>query len=206
MIQALFYTERNIAMSNKASQKTLSLLLLLLPTAAIAHTGGSVTTGLLHGFTHPFSGLDHLLAMLAVGLWASQSGGRALWMIPCTFVVVMMFGGMLGLSGLQVPFVETGILLSILVLGALIAGAFKFPVNISVILVAAFALFHGHAHGTEMPSMNLAISYIIGFSLATITLHSIGLVLGILLQKVNFEKISRLIGAAIVFSGLFLAL
>lgn len=191
-------------MSNKASLTILSIL--LLPSAAMAHTGIAATTGFLQGFSHPFGGLDHLLAMLAVGLWASQTGGRALWMVPTTFVVVMMFGGMLGLSGLQIPFIEVGILLSILVLGTLIAGAFKFPVIFSAVIVAIFALFHGHAHGTEMPELSTAISYIIGFSIATFILHALGLVLGRLLQKSNLEKIARFAGAAIAFSGLLLAI
>lgn len=190
-------------MSKKASLTILSLL--LLPSAAMAHTGATGVTGFLQGFSHPIGGLDHLLAMLAVGLWASQIGGRALWAVPSTFVIVMMVGGMLGLSGLQVPFVETGILVSILVLGTLIAGAFKFPVIVSAMTVGVFAIFHGHAHGTEMPAMSTAMSYIIGFALATIMLHALGLVLGALLQKTNLEKVNRFAGAAIVFSGLFLA-
>lgn len=191
-------------MSKTTCLKILSLLLLL-PNAVMAHTGAIETTGLLQGLSHPIGGLDHLLAMLAVGLWASQIGGRALWAIPSSFVIVMMIGGMISLSGLQIPFVETGILLSILVLGTLIAGAFKFPVIFSAITVAMFALFHGHAHGSEMPAMSTAISYIIGFSLATIMLHALGLALGVLLQKANLKKIDRFAGAAIVLSGLFLA-
>jgi len=185
---------------------TLAGLLLLLPGMAMAHTGNLGTTGFLQGFSHPIGGFDHLLAMLAVGLWASQQKGRALWAVPCAFVVVMMLGSVLGLSAVHIPFIETGILLSILVLGTLIAGAFKLPAMVSVVTVAIFALCHGHAHGAEMHVSNSAIAYIVGFSLATAMLHLVGMGLGVLMQKVNLEKINRFAGAAIALSGLFLAL
>lgn len=191
-------------MSKKLSLKILSLILLL-PTAAMAHTGAVQTTGFLHGFSHPMGGMDHLLAMLAVGLWAVQIGGRALWIVPTTFVIVMMFGGVLGLSGIQIPFIEAGILASMLVVGALIAAGVKFPVAISAVIVGFFALFHGHAHGAEMPTISIALTYFIGFSLATALIHMLGMSLGSLLQKNNLQKISRFAGAAIVFSGIALA-
>jgi len=180
-------------------------LLLLLPGMAMAHTGHHGATGFLQGFSHPMGGLDHLLAMLAVGLWASQLGGRALWAVPCTFVAVMMFGSVLGLSAIHIPFIETGILVSILVLGTLIAGAFKVPAVYSVATVALFALFHGHAHGAEMHINNSAIAYIVGFSLATAILHVAGMGLGVVMNKINLEKVNRFAGVAIVISGLFLA-
>ena len=125
--------------------------LFLLPATALAHPGhtGMDSMGFAHGFSHPFTGVDHILAMLAVGLWAAQLGGRAIWAVPTAFVSLMLVGGALGVSGVSMPFIEQGILASILVLGVLIAGAFKLPVTISASLVGMFALFHGVAHGSQ---------------------------------------------------------
>lgn len=189
--------------------KTISKLLILffaLPSLALAHTGVGDTTGFMHGFSHPIGGADHLLAMIAVGLWAAQIGGRALWVVPCTFVGVMLLGGVLGFSGVAIPFVEQGILLSILVLGVLIAGAFKLPTAYSCIIVGIFAVFHGHAHGTEMPASLSAGSYAIGFALATAMLHTAGIGLGSLMKQVNLHTISRFIGGAIALSGIYLSI
>ena len=172
-----------------------------LPIIATAHTGVGDATGFAHGFSHPISGLDHILAMVAVGLWASQLGGRATWMIPGAFVTVMLFGGILGLSGIPLPYVEEGILVSVVVLGILIASAFTFPVAISGIIVAFFSLFHGYAHGIEMPSAVGAISYSFGFALATALLHAAG----ISIQTLSVQKISRFAGAAIAIGGIYLA-
>lgn len=181
------------------------ILLLLLSGVAVAHTGVGETTGFIHGFSHPIIGADHLLAMAAVGLWAAQIGGRALLAVPCTFVIVMVLGGMLGFSGISVPFIEEGILISVLVLGVLIAGAFKFPLTYSALIVGFFALFHGHAHGAEMQSAMSAVSYTIGFALATALLHIVGMVVGVFIQRTNLEKVNRLAGSAIALSGIYLA-
>lgn len=183
-----------------------ALLLLLLPGVVSAHTGIGNSTGFIHGFAHPLGGLDHLLAMLAVGLWASQIGGRALWAVPCAFVAVMIAGGGLGFSGISVPFIEEGILVSLLVLGVLIAGTFKFPLAYSTFIVGFFALFHGHAHGAEIPATISAFSYTAGFALATALLHLSGIGAGMLLQKINLQTINRLAGGAIALSGLYLAI
>ena len=191
-------------MNKQALLKILSLLFLL-PGVAIAHTGVGETTGFVHGFSHPTGGADHLLAMVAVGLWAAQIGGRALWVVPSTFVILMILGGALGFSGISVPFIEEGILVSVLVLGVLIAGAFKFPVIFSALIVGFFSLFHGHAHGTEMPVAIGAASYSIGFALATAMLHTAGIASGIILQKINLEKVNRFAGGAIALSGIYLA-
>ena len=130
----------------------LLVMFFFLPDIAFAHTGVGETTGFMHGFSHPIGGVDHILAMVAVGLWATQIGGRALWVVPCTFVGVMVLGGVLGFTGIHMPFVEEGILVSILILGVLIAGAFKIPLMYSSLIVGLFAIFHGYAHGTEMPA------------------------------------------------------
>jgi len=180
-------------------------LLFLLPGVALAHTGAGEATGFMHGLSHPIGGADHVLAMLAVGLWAAQIGGRALWAIPGTFVFVMILGGVLGFYGISVPFVEGGILVSVLVFGVLIAGAFKFPIIVSALIVGVFALFHGHAHGAEMPFAIGAVSYSIGFALATAILHTAGIAFGMLLQRIDLEKVNRFAGGAIALSGIFLA-
>jgi urease accessory protein len=182
------------------------ILLLLLPGAAAAHTGVGETIGFIHGFSHPIGGADHLLAMVAVGLWAAQVGGRALWAVPCTFVLVMILGGVLGFSGVPVPFIQEGILVSVLILGVLITGAFKFPLVYSALVVGFFAIFHGHAHGTEMLATIGAGSYTVGFALATAMLHAAGMGLGVFLQKTNLQAVNRVAGGAIALSGIYLAI
>lgn len=179
--------------------------LCLLPISALAHTGVSQTTGFIAGFVHPIGGADHLLAMMAVGLWAAQMGDRAAWAVPGTFVSMMIAGGVLGISGIQVSYVEEGILVSVLVLGALIAGAFRLPLSISGALVGIFAVFHGHAHGAEMPMAIGAVSYTAGFALATALLHSAGILAGTALRKLNYDKFARVAGYAIALSGIYLA-
>lgn len=181
------------------------IVLFFLPGIAVAHTGVGETTGFMHGFSHPIGGVDHLLAMVAVGLWAAQIGGRALWVVPCTFVVVMVVGGVLGVAGVPVPFIEQGILLSLLILGVLIAGAFRLPLVYSISIVALFAIFHGQAHGAEMPASTAAASYTLGFALATAILHLIGIGLGALMSMLNQHAVSRYVGGAIALSGVYLA-
>ncbi|SEA63152.1 urease accessory protein [Desulfuromusa kysingii] len=184
--------------------KTL-LLLLVLPSLVLAHTGAGEATGFIYGFNHPIGGVDHLLAMIAVGLWAVQMGGRSLWVVPSTFVAVMLLGGVLGFSGVSVPFIEEGILVSILIFGVLIAGAFRFPLLYSSIIVGFFALLHGHAHGAEMPVALGAGSYAIGFALATAILHVTGMGIGGLMQKANLQTATRFAGGVVALSGLYLA-
>jgi urease accessory protein len=157
--------------------------LILLPGLASAHILPGTTHGWHDGFAHPFSGLDHLLAMFAVGLWAAQHRGRALWMIPLTFVGVMALGGIMGLSGVALPGVELGIALSVLVLGVLIATATKLQVTWGMALVGLFALCHGYAHGHEMPASVGAFPFSAGFIAATLILHALGIAAGLFLQK-----------------------
>lgn len=176
-----------------------------LPISAFAHMGVGQTTGFIAGFRHPLGGADHLLAMIAVGLWAAQMGGRAIWAVPGAFVSMMIVGGALGMYGISVPYIEEGILVSVLIPGVLIAGAFKFSLPISGILVGVFAVFHGHAHGTEMPTAIGAVSYSAGFALATALLHAAGILAGIGLQKLNIEKTTRFAGCAITLGGIYLA-
>ena len=188
----------------KASR--LALALLLLPTLAHAHTGVGQTSGLWHGFEHPLGGLDHLCAMLAVGLWAAQMGGRSLWAVPLSFVSVMAIGGAVGMAGLSIPFVETGIVASVCILGVLIAAAVRLPLAASVPLVGFFAIFHGHAHGAEMPASTSGFAYAAGFILATALLHGAGILLGIAIQRFTQPVFVRFAGAALVVVGAYLFL
>jgi len=164
-------------------QRLLQLALLslcLVPTVALAHVGIGSTSGLARGFMHPLSGLDHQLAMILVGIFAYQLGGRALWLVPLTFVAVMAVGGYLGIFAVPIPFVEIGITISAIVLGAIVAFGIKTPAAVAMGVVGLFAIFHGHAHGSEMPMDASAVAYGIGFMLATALLHTIGIGIGFL--------------------------
>ena len=143
------------------------LALCLAPTAAVAHVGVGSTSGFVHGFMHPLSGLDHQLAMILVGLFAYRIGGRALWLVPLTFVSVMALGGFLGVMAVPIPFVEVGIAVSVVVLGAIVAIGVRAPLAVAIGAVGLFAIFHGHAHGSEMPLDVSGLEYGVGFMLAT---------------------------------------
>jgi urease accessory protein len=179
-------------------------LLFILPGLASAHILLGRPHGLHDGFVHPFTGLDHLLAMFAVGLWAAQHRGRALWMIPLTFVGVMVLGGIVGVSGAYVPGAELGIALSLLALGGLIATATRFKPSLSMLVVGFFALFHGYAHGHEMPAAVSAVSFSVGFVLATLILHGLGMAAGLLLQKQ--QRVIAFAGSAIALCSIFFLL
>jgi len=178
----------------------------LLPSVAYAHGVAGSAGGFMHGLTHPFSGLDHICAMLAVGLWAAQMGGRSLWAVPLSFVSVMAIGGTLAMYGVSLPFVEQGIVLSVLLLGVLIAAAIRLPLWLGAGLVGLFALWHGQAHGAEMPGMASGMAYGAGFMLATLSLHIAGVWFGITLQTTLRDRVVRLAGAGIALCGLYLAI
>ncbi|MFA6122075.1 MAG: HupE/UreJ family protein [Sideroxydans sp.] len=167
---------------------------------ALAHTG-SEAHGVLSGFAHPFSGFDHLVAMIAVGLWAAQLGGRATWMVPLSFVSVMAMSSILSMFIAPLPFIESGITLSILVLGLLIAAAVRLPILLSAIIVGIFAIFHGFAHGSEMPASSDTLTYAGGFITSTALLHLTGIGLAIAFQKVGHAQWLRHSGAAVVMGG-----
>src|SRR5262245_40106811 len=143
-------------MNRHSIQRFGSLVLLAIvavvldPRSASAHTGIGPGHDLLHGLQHPLTGLDHILAMFAVGLWAVQRGGRAVWLVPLTFVLVMTIGGAIGISGVSLPFVEPGIVLSVVILGVFVAAAVRLPLPVSASIVGLFAIVHGYAHGTEI--------------------------------------------------------
>jgi urease accessory protein len=162
------------------------------------------THGFVNGLAHPLSGWDHVCAMVAVGLWAAQLGGRQRWVIPSVFVAVMALGGGLGMAGLSVPFIEPGIAASVLILGILIAAAVRFPLAVVVPLVGLFALYHGVAHGQETPVTASGLVYAAGFVIATAFLHLGGLGAGTTMQKTSRAKHLRYAGGIIAVCGLYL--
>lgn len=179
--------------------------LFILPTLASAHiTGTPHGHGLVDGFLHPLTGMDHLLAMFAVGLWAAQHRDRAIWLVPLAFVSVMVLGGVIGLSGAYVPGADTVIALSLLALGTLIATATRFKPTLSMGVVGFFALFHGYAHGHEMPAAVGAIPFSVGFVLATLLLHGLGIAAGLALQ--NQRRVMAFAGSAIAVCSVFFLL
>ncbi len=191
--------------SNRTSRIALSLAASLYPALAHAHVGVGETSGLAHGFAHPISGLDHILAMILVGVLAFQLGGRALWIVPLAFVGMMAIGGALGATGVNVPFVELGIAMSVIGLGVAVALEIKAPAAIAAGLVGLFAVFHGHAHGAEMPDNAADLAYAAGFMIATALLHGGGIGLGFGIGKISQRvgpSVVRLIGGAAALAGL----
>jgi urease accessory protein len=175
---------------------------ILMPDIALAHEGG-VAGGVVSGFTHPIFGLDHVVAMVAVGLWGAFLGRPAIWLLPVVFPVVMACGGLLGISGVPIPAVETGIAASALALGAMVALALRPPLWVAAMLVGAFAIFHGHAHGTELPQAANPLAYGAGFVVATGLLHLSGIALGLLARWPAGLRAVRVGGGAIACAGLY---
>jgi urease accessory protein len=178
-------------------------LLMTAAAPASAHVGGGHTSDFAAGFIHPLHGPDHVLAMVTLGLLASLLGGRALWAVPASFVAMMLAGGSLGLAGIPVPAVEFGILASIVVLGAIVAWGRSLPVGLAMALAGLFAVFHGHAHGSEMPLQASAATYALGFALASASLHGLGIAAG--MAALGFPRMVRLAGAAAALAGVALA-
>jgi len=188
----------------KTLTRAISLGSFFLPALAQAHPGHA-TSSVANGFSHPISGIDHLLAMIAVGLWAGQLGGRARWQIPVAFLGVMILGGALGMAGIAVPAVEQGLVASVLILGILIAAAVRLPAAASMALIGAFALFHGVAHGTEMPVNASGLNYAGGFLSATALLNVGGLALGTI-AKARAPRFVQVAGCAIALCAVLLAI
>jgi urease accessory protein len=163
--------------------------LVLVPAIASAHPGHDAAD-LVHGFMHPLGGIDHILAMVAVGLLAARMGGRALWLVPASFVLTMAVAGLAGMAGMVVSHVEVGIALSVVGLGAMIAAGVRLPVAAAMGLVGFFAVFHGYAHGLEMPQTASGLAFGAGFVAATALLHGLGLALGLALGQAG-EPIAR---------------
>ena len=175
------------------------------PGEALAHTGAQHAFSFASGFAHPWTGLDHMLAMVTVGLWAGLNGGRALWAWPAAFVGVMLAGGAFGMAGMVLPLVESGILASVVVLGLLVLAAARLPVAVGAGLVATFALLHGHAHGAELPGDAAAATYAAGFALATALLHAIGLGVTRFATSPRGRLLVRGAGALVAAAGVALA-
>ncbi len=182
---------------------TATLALAMIP-AAHAHIERGEVGGFASGFKHPWSGLDHIAAMVAVGLWGAQLGAPAIWLLPVTFPLVMAVGGFLGLIGVPLPGVEIGIALSALLLGLMVAFEVK-PKNLvwPAILVGIFGLFHGHAHGTELPPGQSGLLYSMGFVLATGTLHACGIGIGVVHQWRAGKILLRVCGGVITLGGIY---
>jgi urease accessory protein len=176
------------------------------PLAALAHEGGHGGGGFAAGFLHPIAGPDHVIAMVAVGLWGAFLGAPALWLLPVVFPLVMVAGGVLGLAGVPLPAVEVGIALSAVAIGGAVAAAWRAPVAVAAVLVAAFAVFHGHAHGTELPEATNPVAYSLGFVTATGLLHAAGIGLGALTRAPAGARLVRGLGGLIALGGaVFLA-
>ena len=177
-------------------------LLVASPVGLAAHEGGA-GVGLLSGLKHPISGVDHVVAMVAVGLWGAQLGQPAIWLLPVVFPMVMAFGGMLGLLGIPIPGVEIGIALSALVLGIMVLGEVKPPLAVTAIIVGVFAIFHGHAHGAELPEGASGVTYSLGFVVATGLLHAAGIAIGEIHRWSAGRVVLRAAGAGVALAGLF---
>ena len=180
----------------------LTLLVLTLgSSAAFAHVGHGATASFSAGLGHPLGGLDHIAVMIAVGLWAALKGGRALWAWPAAFVGVMLVGGALGMAGIAVPLVESTILASVVALGLLVALAIDLPVWLGAVVIGTFALFHGHAHGSEVTESISGAEYMAGFALATAALHLAGIGFALAMARASLHPVIRVAGAACVMIG-----
>jgi len=180
--------------------------MVLAPGGALAHTGAGHDYSFFAGLSHPFIGLDHMLAMLAVGLWAGLVGGRALWAWPAAFVGIMVAGGVLGAAQIPLPLIEPGILASVVVLGLMIALAVQLPVVAGAAIVAVFALLHGHAHGSEVHLEFAAATHALGFVAATAILHAIGAGIALVASGNTGRLAVRGAGALVAIAGVALAL
>ena len=176
-------------------------ILLLWPAPAFAHVQQGAAAGFVTGFLHPISGLDHVLAMVAVGLWGAQLGAPAIWVLPVAFPLVMAMGGMLGLIGVPVPGIEYGIAASAILLGAAVLFEVRASIVVTALLVGVFAIFHGHAHGTELPPGESALLYSMGFVIATGCLHALGIGIGAVHRWTWGQKLLRVAGAIVCLGG-----
>jgi len=191
--------------SEAPNRAALAAALLLVALPAWAHEGGGQAAGFLSGMLHPVSGLDHVLAMVAVGLWGAQLGAPAIWLLPVAFPLVMAFGGFLGLMGVPVPGVELGIALSAVLLGVMVATQSRPPLGVAIALVGFFAVFHGHAHGTELPAGASGLLYSVGFVIVTGLLHATGIAVGLVHRWERGRLALRGAGAAVTAAGVFFA-
>jgi urease accessory protein len=176
----------------------------LFSTPAFAHTAPGQAQGFVTGFLHPLSGLDHVLAMVAVGIWGAQLRRPAIWILPVAFPLVMSFGGLLGIRGVPLPGVEIGVAASAIVLGIAIALEWRPPLWVAGAIVSVFAIFHGHAHGTELPKAAAPLTYALGFVIATGSLHLCGILVGLVESWPVGMRLLRTAGGLIAAIGIFL--
>lgn len=181
-------------------------VVLLMPGLAEAHITQEGAGGFLHGFEHPLSGADHLMAMFCVGLWGAQMGGRSVWGLPIAFPLIMVVGGILGIAGVPLPAVESGIALSIIVLGAAIACVWRPPEWVALAVIGIFAIFHGYAHGAELPAASDPADFAIGFVIATGLIHIAGIAVGLCFQRIRGGGLSRALGGLIGIGGIYFLL
>jgi urease accessory protein len=196
-------SELHIGQRIAAVTVALAAMVLLWPLAAWAHVESGQAGGFVSGLSHPISGLDHVVAMIAVGLWGAQLGMPALWVLPVAFPMLMAIGGMLGLIGVPLPGVEIGIALSAVVLGALVLGRVRLPLALAVAVVAFFAVFHGHAHGTELQAGQDALLYSLGFVVATGLLHAVGIGIGSIQRWGRGRRALQGAGGLVMVAGLY---
>jgi urease accessory protein len=180
---------------------SVAALLALGADPALAHPGHIETSSFAAGIAHPLSGIDHIAVMIAVGLWAALKGGRALWVWPAAFVGLMLVGDVLGMAHVPLPFVEPGILASVVALGLLVALAVDLPVITGAAIIGVFALFHGHAHGSEVAENISGLEYMAGFAVATATLHLVGIGFAQMMTRANLRPCIRAAGALCVVVG-----
>ena len=181
-----------------------SMLVLLTPAMVLAHPGHG-SSSFTAGFAHPFSGIDHTLAMLAIGIWAMQLGGASRWLVPLSFLATMIAGGTLAMTRVHLPLVESGILASVLIMGLILLFAWRIPAGVGAGIAGVFALFHGYAHGAEMPANSAALSYGVGFIAATATLILIGQAIGAAAMSARRTKWLRVCGVAIAAAAVLLS-
>ncbi len=189
--------------TNDARAALMGAYLVIFAQSAQAHIVAGEATGFFSGVLHPISGLDHILAMVSVGVWGAQLGQPAIWILPVTFPIMMAFGGLMGFLGIPLPFTELGIALSMVVLGGAIMLEAHPPLPVVMSIVGFFAIFHGHAHGTELPKGENALLYSLGFVLATGFLHLVGITIGVIHRWSMGERALRLAGSAVSMAGVF---
>ena len=187
----------------RRSTAALAVLVALWAPPALAHILQGEAYGFVTGFLHPISGADHVIAMVAVGLWGAQLGAPAIWVLPVAFPLVMAMGGMLGFLGVPIPGVEYGIAASAIVLGTAVAFEVRPSLAIAALVVGGFAIFHGHAHGTELPPGQSALLYSMGFVIATGCLHAVGIGIGTVHRRPWGRRLLRTAGTAVAAGGVF---
>lgn len=188
-------------MTHQVLRSTATLALLCCTAVAQANTGEGAAQGFLAGVLHPLSGFDHMLAMVAVGIWGATLGRPLVVILPMVFPLLMVVGGILGITAVPLPYVEIGIALSVIVLGLSIALAWKAPVAVALVIVASFGVFHGYAHGAELPSAAAPAAYVAGFVVCTGTLHLTGIALGMVKNLPKGSQFLRICGVAISAVG-----